>query len=117
MFLNQLPPHVPTALASSKARTNNELCGEADAIAEEFRLASDVTGVPHAVAAVLQPDVATMTMSMRRPRPIPAPRHIQLEGLCYVHWRFGANAYTCKSSSCPMKHQIISPLGNARACR
>ena len=112
---NVVPGIVKKGLASSKARTNDKLCEEADAIAEEFQLASEVTGAPHAVAAVLQPEVATVSTSARRPRPVPAPCCIQQDGLCYVHRRYGANAYICMSSSCPMKNQIISPLGNARA--
>ena len=48
IFLGQMPVEVRTALASSKARTNDELCEEADAVVEEFRLANESRGAPHA---------------------------------------------------------------------
>ena len=48
MFLNVMPVQVRMALASSQARTNNDLVKEADAVMEEFRVANFNRSTPHA---------------------------------------------------------------------
>ena len=52
MFINQMPPGVRTALASSKARTNDELCDEANTIHEEFCLADRARATPRGVSSL-----------------------------------------------------------------
>ena len=123
MFLHHMPTTVRTALASSKATSNDALAAEADAVMEQFQLAREANSIPHAIAAV---DVPENTASFR-PRPQnqqPTQRPSSSRGasgdsLCYLHRKFGVYAFSCKSSSCPMKHQVMAPpaQGNARAGR
>jgi len=118
LFLNQMPTAVRTALASSKAVSNDELAAEADAVMEEFKLSNLRAGVPHAVATV-EVDAATIR-NQRYGRPFPSGRP-QSDALCYLHRKFGASAYACRSSNCPMKDKIAKPptvfQGNGRAGR
>ena len=78
-------------------------CKEVDAIEEEFSLANTHLAVPHGVAQV----------------EAPAPRKIQQDGLCYLHLKFGKQAYICKAlATCPMRSQIsLAPSENDRAGR
>ena len=119
MFLSQVPAAVRTALASSKARTNDELCQEVDAIDEEFKLANAPLAAPHAVAQVkAAPAHVQVDAVASRYRPIPAPRKTHQDGLCYVHRKFGKQAYVCKSpATCPMRSVIVPAPGNDRAGR
>ena len=112
MFLNQLPPQVHTALASSKAATNDELATEADVVVEEFQIANEARGLPHAaITAVHQPPEVNAVYrqggraQLRRE-----------DGLCYMHRKFGAKAYFCRSNTCPMKNQVAAQ-GNGNAGR
>ena len=113
MFLGQLPLTIRTALATSKARDNDELAAEADAVMEEFRLANIRSGVPHTVASV-----EASAVSFGRPQ---APRRPPSGFLCYLHRKFGASAYACRSDNCPMKDKVRPPptsvQGNGRAGR
>ena len=121
IFLGQMPVEVRTALASSKARTNDELCEEADAVVEEFRLANESRGAPHAAAV----DIPEVDASFRpRGPPQRSNRDVQpsvsndrREGLCFLHKKYGVHAYTCRSASCPMKNQVTPRPGNGRAGR
>ena len=112
MFLNQLPPQVRTALASSKAATNDELATEADVVVEEFQIANEARGLPHAaVTAVHQPpevDAVYRQGGRAQPR--------RKDGLCYMHRKFDAKAYFCRSNTCPMKNQVAAQ-GNGNAGR
>ena len=72
MFLNHMPLSVRTALASSEARTNDELATEVDAIMEEYKNASKFSATPHAVTAV-EVDAAFHQRSFKRPQ----------DALCY----------------------------------
>ena len=67
MFLNHMPLSVRTALASSEARTNDELATEADAIMEEYKNASKFSATPHAVTAV-EVDATFHQRSFKRPQ-------------------------------------------------
>ena len=112
MFLGQLPLTVRTALATSKARDNDELAAEADAIMEEIRLANIRNGVPHSVATVEASAVACGRSTN--------PRRPPAGFLCYLHRKFGASAYACRSDNCPMKDKVRPPpsaQGNGRAGR
>ena len=114
MFLNQMPLAVRTALASSKAASNDELSAEADAIYEEFRIGQTMTGTPHAVAALQAP----LEVDAVPRRPDGAQRISRRQDpLCYIHRKYGAQAFYCKSTSCPMRNQIAAPPapGNPRA--
>ena len=120
MLLLQLPTPVRTALASFKARTNDELVTEADAVHEEFRIANRVRSVPH--AATVEVDAA---FRQRQGRPFTPAPPVQSSSaphqpsLCYLHRKHGARAYACRSVNCPMKHILATPPapGNARAGR
>ena len=127
MFLHHMPLPVRTALASSKATSNDELAAEADAVLEEFQLGRDANAVPHAVAAVTTlPPLAYAPQEVSaafRPRgqdrarqpPIARPSS---EPLCFLHRKYGVYAHSCRSASCPMKNQITPPAqGNGRAGR
>ena len=113
MFLNQLPPQVRTALASSKAATNDELATEADAVVEEFNIANESRGIPQAAVNAVQPPVEVDAVSRQGFRPQPQRRD---DGLCYMHKKFGARAYFCRSNACPMRNQV-APQGNGNAGR
>ena len=106
MFLNQLPTAVRTALAGSKAISNDELCAEADAVMDEFNKARRVNSVPHSVSLV------GVEAVHRRP----VPRSL---ALCYLHRKFDAQAFACRSENCPMKDKVRPPpvQGNFRAGR
>ena len=120
MFLLQLATPVRTALASSKARTNDELVTEADAIQEEFRIASRVRSAPH--TATVEVDAA-FRQRQYRPSPPVLPVNTAASqhqpSLCYLHRKHGARANACRSVNCPMKHILATPPapGNARAGR
>ena len=73
MFLNQLPTAVRTALAGSKAVSNDELCAEADAVMDEFNNARRVNAIPHWISAV--------GVEAVHRRPISN----QSAALCYLH--------------------------------
>ena len=113
MFFYQLPPQVRTALASSKAATNDELATEADAVVEEFNIANESRGLPHTAISAVQPPMEVDAVARQGYRPQPSRRD---DGLCYMHKKFGARAYFCRSNTCPMKNQV-TPQGNGNAGR
>ena len=117
MFLNTLPVTVRTALAGSKAANNDDLAAEADAIMEQVQLANRAGNAPGIISNVevdavsrrqtRGPYQSSSSSSFRRP-----------DALCYLHRKYGANAYACRSQNCPMKDRIRQPpAGNGRAGR
>ena len=101
MFLNQLPVAIHTALVSSQARSNDDLCVEADAINKEFWLANRAKSVRHAVANVevsASNRQSSFTSSSQRGQP--------QEPLCYLHQKHGEHKYACRSLNCTMKDKI-----------
>ena len=117
MFLSQLPLPVRTALANSKAATNDELGVEADNVMEEFQLGSAAFAAPHAAVSSVDHPIQVEAVNARR-RTQPETSRPQQAELCYVHKKYGRQAYSCRSSTCPMKHQVAPPpSGNGRAGR
>ena len=120
MFLNQLPHAVRTALANSKAASNDDLAVEADNVMEEFQLGSASLAAPHSVSSVdrtVEVDAASFRPKVRPDRQ--EGRRPQAD-LCFIHKRYGKQAYTCRSSSCPMRDILAAPppsTGNGRAGR
>ena len=121
MFLNQLPHAVRTALANSKAASNDELAIEADNVMEEFQLGSESLSAPHAISSVdrtVEVDAASFRPKRQSERQ--ESRRPQAD-LCFIHKRYGKQAYTCRSTSCPMKDILAAPppssAGNGRAGR
>ena len=113
MFRNQLPAEVRTALASSKAMSNDELVSEADAVMEEFKIAKRTASTPRAVTAVAFQEVDAVARPFR-----PSSSFSARGALCYLHRKFGAQAYACRSDYCPMKDKVRPPpQGNGRAGR
>ena len=92
---------------------------------EQFQLAREANAIPHAIAAVDTPAEVAASFRPRPQHPQPPQRPVSFgrgtsgDPLCYLHRKFGVYAFSCKSSSCLMKHQIMSPpaQGNARAGR
>ena len=117
IFLLHLPPVVRTALASSKATTNDQLADEANAIYLEHKVGARARA--RTVAAVQwSPDeedvpwipdqeLAVNSMARSSDRPIPP-------GCCPVHKRWGWKAFSCKGGSCPMKNEPLAkrPAGS-----
>ena len=122
MFLNQLPNAVRTALANSKAASNDELAVEADNILEEFQLGSSSFSTPHAVSSIdrtpLEVDAASFRPKRQQGR---QDNNRPQSDLCFIHKRYGKQAYTCRSTSCPMRDILAPPppsvTGNGRAGR
>ena len=118
MFLNTLPVTVRTALAGSKAANNDDLAAEADAIMEQVLLANRAGGVPGAISNV-EVDAVNRRQS-RGPYQAPSssPSFRRPDTLCYLHRKYGSDAYACRSPNCPMKDRIRQPpAGNGRAGR
>ena len=119
IFLSHLPPVVRTALASSKATSNDQLADEANAVYLEHKIGVKSRTVP-AVSAVAEevpwiPDDQPQVNSSERSIP---------PGCCPVHRRWGFRAFSCKGGSCPLKNEpLMKPPskkpapGNARAGR
>ena len=123
MFLSQLPHTVRTALANSKAATNDELAVEADNVLEEFQLGSSSFSAPHAISAVdrTPPEVDAASLRPKR-QPTRQDSSRPQSDLCFIHKRYGKQAYTCRLSSCPMRDILAPPpssssTGNGRAGR
>ena len=120
IFLSHLPPAVRTALASSKADTNDQLADEANAIFLEDRVGA--RGRSRTVAAVSSleevpwiPDEVPEVNAAASDRPIPP-------GCCPVHRRWGWKAFSCRGGSCPMKNAPLKRRptphsGNGKAGR
>ena len=122
MFLNKLPPQVRTGLANSSAPNNDALAKEANSILEEVLLARVPAVAPHVAAiAAAEEDPQPMEVSAIRqpPRPVVQPMDSR-QFLCYLHSRYGTQAYSCRSSRCAMRQQVTPRRpapGNARAGR
>ena len=113
-----MPTAIRTALASSKAATNDELAAEADTVLEQFQILRESSAVPHAVATVAAvPEIDAVHRPAQFPRsrqPLP-PRRTS-KPLCFLHRKFGVFAHSCKApGSCPMRDQVSPAQGNGRA--
>ena len=124
IFLNRLPSEVRTILSSSQAVTNTDLAKEANVVLAEFLLAkkqkasaavSSVSSPPPDVpeVAAIYPNRQTSSQPPRSNTGVPF--------LCYVHARYGQQAFSCRSPKCPMRHLVKRPptpaSGNARPGR
>ena len=106
IFLLHLPPVVRTALASSKAATNDLLADEANSIYLEHRIGSRSRAGAAAVASVQPQEVEWI------PDPVPTPSVSAAErsippGCCPVHRRWGWKAFSCRGGSCPLKNEPL----------
>ena len=112
MFLNQLPPEVRTALATSEFASNDEMTDRADRIHEEFKLARRSSASPH---------LASLELNAVSRLPSRPPLSRRPDNPCYLHRKFGSNAYACRSVNCPMKDRVVAPpssfQGNGRTGR
>ena len=126
VLLNRLPNSVRTTLASSSAASNEELALEADRIMESFLLARPGC----TPASVLAMEAAPAAPIPQGPSgyPMPSPCQVAAVGtgptrgtdqsfLCFIHAKYGAKAYSCKSKRCPMHHLVQKRSGNAGAGR
>ena len=127
VLLNRLPKSVRTTLSTSAATDNAVLALEANKVMESFLIAHpgatpastmalesastgtpDLSAEPSGVAAV-----ARRLDDQRRPESDPF--------LCFIHARYGAKAFSCKSARCPMHHLVAkkrtAASGNGRAGR
>ena len=117
MFLNTLLVTVHTALAGSKADNNNDLAAEADAIMEQVQLANRAGSTPGAISNVEVDGVARRPFQGRGPYQA-SSSFCRPDALCYLHCKYGADAYACRSPNCPMKDRICQPpAGISRAGR
>ena len=119
IFLSHLPPVVRTALASSKAATNDQLADEASAIFLEHKIGARARA--RAVSAVEVPDQEEDVpwIPDEAPRVFAAERPIP-PSCCPAHKRWGWKAYACRRGSCPLKGEPLAkrPVnkpGNGRA--
>ena len=133
MFLNRMPQEVRTVLSSSTAANNTDFAKEANGVLAEYLLARNLSPATNSISSLSKPAVAGPDLGseegdvaavyrprqqpssapMRGPRP-PAP---SVPFLCYVHARYGQQAYSCRSASCPMRNQVRRPPGNSKAGR
>ena len=128
VLLNRLPKSVRTTLSTSSAADNTALALEANKVMQSFLLAhpgatpasimalesagSVAVPVDHAVGSSEVAAVARRSDDQRRPEAD--------SFLCFIHARYGAKAYSCKSSRCPMHHLVkkrTAASGNGRAGR
>ena len=125
IFLLHLPPAVWTALASSKADSNDALADEANTIFLEHRIG--VKSKPHSVSARhLQSGPEVEWIPDDRPEisaaALPSSSRLIPPGCCPVLRRWGWKAFSCKGGSCPLKNEpLMKPpgqcQGNGRAGR
>ena len=115
VLLNRLPKSVRTTLSTSAAANNEALAKKANQVMDSFLLAhpgatpASIMAVESAGSAAEPGEVAAVTQ----------PRKSDDAFLCFIHARYGAKAYSCKSARCPMHHLVKKKRaqGNARAGR
>ena len=132
MFLNRMPQEVRTILSSSTATTNVDFAKEANVVLAEYLLACNLSPATNSIASLStksaspfpEPEttVTEVAAVQRQPRPPPVA---VMQGqrapppavpyLCYVHARYGQQAYSCRSTSCPMRNQVRRAPGNFKA--
>ena len=128
IFRNQLPVEVRRILATSEAKTLEEVAAAADLIMEEEELAlhrplTRVNAVsagdsdPPDDAHVFSLDPGVNRISRNRQASTTGPAK-----LCYVHYVYGNDAYTCRGPPCPRAGQPLAEKpdgnsGNANASR
>ena len=115
MFLARMPAVVRTALANSKTLNNDLFAQEANVIMEEYLLARSKMSVAIQEVQVPPPPAPAVDAVSRSSSGPPAPF------LCFVHAKYGRQAFSCRSSRCPMRNQLAArppPVsGNGRAGR
>jgi hypothetical protein len=105
MFRQLLPPAVRSALATATAPLDS-LARQADLLVLTQRSIARAAAAP-STSAVNSTEVSVNRVTLKN-------------GLCFVHAKYGANAYTCRSQNCKMKGQLATrppSSGNDRAGR
>ena len=133
MFLNRMPQEVRTVLSSSTAANNKDFAKEANGVLAEYLLARNLSPATNSISSLSRPvivrddvgmeegDIAAVYRPRQQPHSTPfrgpRPAAPAVPFLCYVHARYGQQAYSCRSASCPMRNQVKRPPGNSKAGR
>ena len=124
ILLLHLPPAVRTALASSKAATNDLLADEANSIFLEHQ--AGARSKVRSIAAVEShqdnvPWIPDEPSDLKAAAVEPARARTIPPGCCPVHRRWGWKAFSCKGGSCPLKNEPLAKppqrSGNGKAGR
>ena len=123
IFLIRLPAEVRTGLANSLAVNNDAFAVETNSILEEYLLARSRAVAPSVVALMELPkdvemppalvaeaeQAAASVNAVNRPPQCPI---VETPYLCFIHARYGKQAYSCRSQRCPMRNQVVKRPGN-----